>query len=125
MTVVISSASDKEKTKNMPTKDLVETLQAETEGIRGVSRLISGDLKIHTESLEVEKNLQEKSEWTRKIADSSEIKTRTYSVRVIGVKIKHINTANQSQAIGYLQTANARLHPDLQILKIVRRGDER
>ena len=55
MTVVISSASDKEKIKNMPTKDLVETLQAETEGIRGVSRLISGDLKIHTESLEVKK----------------------------------------------------------------------
>ena len=51
MTVVISSASDKEKIKNMPTKYLVETLQAETEGIRGVSRLISGDLKLHTESL--------------------------------------------------------------------------
>ena len=118
MTVVISSASDKEKIKNMPTKDLVETLQAETEGIRGVSRLISGDLKIHTESLEVKKTLQEKSEWTRKIADSAAIKTRTYSVRVNGVKMEHIKTANQSQAIGYLQTANARLHPDLQIKKI-------
>ena len=94
MTVVISSASDKEKIKNMPTKDLVEILQAETEGIRGVSRLISGDLKIHTESLEVKKTLQEKSEWTRKIADSAVIKTRTYSVRVNGVKMEHIKTAN-------------------------------
>ena len=118
MTVVISSASDKEKIKNMSTKDLVETLQAETEGIRGVSRLISGDLKIHTESLEVKKTLQEKSEWTRKIADSAAIKTRTYSVRVNSVKMEHIKTANQSQAIGYLQTANVRLYPDLQIKKI-------
>ena len=118
MTVVISSASDKEKIKNISTKDLEEILQAETEGIRGVSRLINGDLKFHTESLEVKKSLQEKSEWTRKIADSAAIKTWTYSVRVNGVKIEHIKTANQLQAIGYLQIANARLHPDVQIKKI-------
>ena len=36
----------------------------------------------------------------------------------MGVKVEHIKTANQSQVIEYLQAANARLHPDLQIKKI-------
>ena len=101
ITIIVSKETDKDKLKNMTTKDLVETLQAETEGIRGVSRLISGDLKIHTESAEAKKVLQENSEWTQKIAESAAIKTRTYSVRVNGVKVEHIKTANQSLAIGY------------------------
>ena len=73
ITIIVSKETDKEKLKNMTAKDLVETLQAETEGIRGVSRLISGDLKIHTESAEAKKVLQENSEWTQKIAESAAI----------------------------------------------------
>ena len=118
ITIVVPNTIDKEKVKNVTTKDLVETLQRETKGIRGISRLMSGDLKIHTESLEAKKLLQEKPEWVQIVAESAAIKTRTYSIRVNGVKVENIKTANQSQAIEYLQAANARLHPNLKIKKI-------
>ena len=78
---------------------------------------MSGDLKIHTESLEAKKLLQEKPEWVQIVAESAAIKTRTYSIRVNGVKVENIKTANQSQAIEYLQAANARLHLNLKIKK--------
>ena len=64
----------------MPTKELVETLQNRAEGIRGVSRLLNGDIRIHVESLEAKKTLQEKTDWTRKVAASAAVHTRTFTV---------------------------------------------
>lgn len=57
ITVRIENEKDKQKIRLLPTKDLVEALQAETRGIQGVSRLISGDIKIHTESSEAKRAL--------------------------------------------------------------------
>ena len=118
ITVHIGNEADKEKIKMLSTKDLVEALQAETKGIRGVSRLISGDTKIHAESLEAKKALQRQTEWTRKMAESAAVHVRTFSVRANGVKVENINIANQSRAIEQLQAANAYLHPGLKITKL-------
>lgn len=55
ITVHIANEANKEKMKTLPIKDLVEALQVDTNSIKGVSRLISGNIKIHTESLEAKK----------------------------------------------------------------------
>ena len=104
--------------KLMPTKELVETLQNGAEGIRGVSRLLNGDIGIHAESLEAKKTLQEKTDWTRMVAASAAVHTRTFTVRANGIRVENIKVANQSTAITYLQAANARLHPNLKIVKV-------
>ena len=104
--------------KLMPTKELVEKLQNGAEGIRGVSRLLNGDIRIHTESLEAKKILQEKTEWTHMMAASAAVNTRTFTVRANGIRVENIKVANQSTAIAYLQAANARLYPDLKIIKV-------
>ena len=62
ITVHISNKADKEKIKMLSTKDLAEALQTETKGIQEVSRLISGDIRIHAESLEAKKVLQKQIE---------------------------------------------------------------
>ena len=46
----------------MPTQELVESLQKNVEGILGISRLTSGDIRIHVESAEVKKTLYENTE---------------------------------------------------------------
>lgn len=76
----IIDEADKERIKALPTKNLVEALQADTNGIRGVSRLISGDIKIHTESLEAKKSLQEQTDWAHRMAVSATVQVRTFSV---------------------------------------------
>ena len=118
ITVHITEDADKEKMKLMPTKELVETLQNGAEGIRGVSRLLNGDIRIHAESLEAKKTLQEKTDWTRMVAASAAVHTRTFTVRANGIRVENIKVANQSTAITYLQAANARLHPNLKIVKV-------
>ena len=45
ITVHITENADKEKINLMPTKELVETLQNGADGIRGVSRLLNGDIR--------------------------------------------------------------------------------
>ena len=60
--------TDQEKIKLMPTKELVEKLQNGMKGIRGVSRLLNGDIRIRAESLEAKKILQEKTDWSRMMA---------------------------------------------------------
>ena len=118
ITVHITEDADKEKMKLMPTKELVETLQNGAEGIRGVSRLLNGDIRIHAESLEAKKTLQEKTDWIRMVAVSAAVHTRTFTVRANGIRVENIKVANQSIAITYLQAANARLHPNLKIVKV-------
>lgn len=61
ITVHITDRTDKEKIKTLPTKNLVKALQADTNSIRGVSRLISGNIKIHTKLLEAKKALQKQT----------------------------------------------------------------
>ena len=118
ITVHITENADKENMKLMPTKELVETLQNGAEGIRGVSHLLNGDIRFHTESLEAKKILQEKTDWTRMMAASAAVNTRTFTVRANRIRVENIKVANQSTAIAYLQAANARLHPDLKIIKV-------
>ena len=90
ITVHITENADKEKIKLMPTKELVETLQNGAEGIRGVSRLLNGDIRIHTESLEAKKILQEKTDWTRMMAASAAVNTRAFTVRANGTRVENI-----------------------------------
>lgn len=55
ITVHITNNANKEKIKALPTKDLVKALQTSTNGMKRVSRLVSGDIKIHIELLEAKK----------------------------------------------------------------------
>ena len=118
ITVHIGNKAEKEKVKMLSTKDLVEALQAETQDIWEVSRLISGDIKIHVESLEAKKALQKQTGWIQKMAKSAMIHVRTFLARANGVRVGNVNIANQAKAIEYLQTANACLHPGLKIAKL-------
>jgi hypothetical protein len=55
----------------------------------------------------------------RKIIVSIAIYHRIYAVRIIEMKIEHIDEANQTNFIAYLQKNNARLHSSLIIKKII------
>ena len=118
ITVHITENIDMEKIKLMPTIELVETLQNKAEGIQGVSRWLNGDIRIHTESLEAKKIQQEKTDRTRILVSSAAVNTRTFKVRAYGIRVENIKVANQSTAIAYLLAANARLRPDLKIIKV-------
>ena len=118
ITVHIGDAADKEKIKMLSTKDLVEALQVEAEGIQGVSCLISNDIKIYAESTEAKKALEKKTEWTQKMVRSAAIQERTFSVRANNIRIENINVANQAKAIEGIQIANSCLHLGLKIAKL-------
>ena len=49
-----------------------------------MSRLLNGDIRIHAESLEANKTLLEKTDWTRMVAASAAVHTRTFTVRANG-----------------------------------------
>ena len=95
ITVHITENADKEKIKLMPTNELVETLQNGTKGVRGVSRLLNGDIRIHVESLEAKKILQENTDWSRMMAASAAVHPRTFTIRANGIKVENIKVANQ------------------------------
>jgi hypothetical protein len=117
-TVTMTDVVEKKNLEVMSTKDIMSKLQGDAEGIRGVARLANGAIRIQAESAEARKALQEKPEVIKRLGGSATVRCRTYHVRVNGVKVDHINTANQAQAIAYLQQANARLHPGLVIKKV-------
>ena len=117
-TVTISVEEEKDKLRRLSTKELVETLQRNAPGIHGVTRLASGDIRIHTESVEAKKTLSESSEFLTGMAASAMVQRRTYIVQASDVKVEHVQTSDQDRAIQYLHTVNARLHPNLKIVKI-------
>ena len=118
ITLRVTNEADRERVRQMPTQELVESLQKNVEGIVGISRLTSGDIRMHAESAEVKKTLHENTEWITAIAASATVQRRTYAVRASGVKMAHIDATNQNQTIQYLQAANAQLHSGLKITRI-------
>ena len=118
VTLRFTNEADRERVRQLPTQELVESLQKNVGGIVGISRLTSGDIRIHAESAEIKKTLHENTKWITAVAASATVQRRTFAVRASGVKVEHIDATNQNQIIQYLQTANARLHPGLKITRI-------
>lgn len=118
ITVHIGNKAGKEKIRMLSIKYLIEALQAETKKIWGISHLISGDIKIHTESLEAKKALQDKSRWIQKVAELATVQVQTFFFRANGIKIKNIDITNQAKTIEHLQITNVRLHLGLKITKL-------
>jgi hypothetical protein len=106
-TVTMIDVVEKKNLEVMFTKDIMSKLQGDAKSIRGVARLANDAIRIQAESAKARKVLQEKLEVIKRLGGSATIRCRTYHVRVNGVKMDHINTANQAQAIAYLQQANA------------------
>ena len=96
ITLRVTNEADRERVRQMPTQELVESLQKKVEGIVGISRLTSGDLRIHAESAEVKKTLYENTKWITAIAASATVQRRTYAVPASGVKMAHIDATKQN-----------------------------
>lgn len=121
ITIEVTDAGEKERIDNMTNERLVESLRAEgASGILGVARMPNGKIRIQMESIEQKEALQARQDWTHRIAPSAAVQQRTFSVRVHGVRVSHIDTLRQREAIAYLTASNARLHPGLIIKKPAR-----
>ena len=118
LTIRVTKSEDRERIKQTSTKDLVEALQKRNAGIIGVSRLNSGDIRIHTETAAIKKSLYDNTGWVREVAASAAVQRRTFAIQVRGVRMQHIDVTNQTRAIEYLHAVNARLHAGLKIVKV-------
>jgi hypothetical protein len=81
-------------------------------------KLASGDYQATTTTEGARKTLEENSGWTRVIAPSAAIKTKTYTVWAHGVRVAAVDASNQAQAIETIRNMNARLHPNLGIARV-------
>jgi ribosomal protein S20 len=114
--VMIVDDDEREALRNMITKNIMKKMHAKK--IRDIAQLNNDDLKIQTKSEEIKNALRKKSKIIQRIVKSITIRVRIFAMRINEVKIKHIDTSNQSSVIKYLQKINARFHSDLIIKKM-------
>lgn len=119
ITLIIADKKEREGMKKISNKELIENLQAKrVQGVRGVARMGNGNIRIQMESEQEKHTLQAKEGWAHRVCTSATVHQKTYSVRVYGMKVSHIDTTKQAESIAYLTAANARVHPGLVIKKV-------
>jgi hypothetical protein len=117
-TMIIDDEKERKKLKSMSIKNIMIKMQSETKEIRDITRLANEALRIQAKSTKTKNLLQKRAKVIRRVIESTTIQSRTYSVRVNEIRMKHINVINQTSAIAYLHEANARLHSELIIKKM-------
>ena len=86
--------------------------------IMSLRKLSSDDISLHAVSPDARANLEKTQTWAKGIASSARVARRTFAVLAHGVRTT-IDMSNQEKAIGRLIKDNARLHEDLEVLRIV------
>ncbi len=85
--------------------------------IMSLRKLESEDIALHAMSSEAWTALEKSQTWIKKIADSAHIVCRSFAILAHDVCIT-LNTSNQKMIIKRLIKDNARLHEDLEMLRI-------
>ena len=96
----------------------MKTIQTQTAKTTKIRRLSSDNIRVHTRLKNTKNELQDSSEWTKKIIVSAIIQRRTYTVLTREIKIKNVDIFNQKNVIRQLIEINTRLHVDLKIEKL-------
>ncbi len=99
-------------------QEITNVLTAQRNLIMSLRKLESEDITLHAVSSEVRANLKRSQTWAKEIANSTRIVRRIFTVLAHEVRIT-IDTSNQKVIIKRLVKDNARLHENLEILRIV------
>lgn len=118
ITVRIENPEEAEEFKKKSSKDILQAAQRAGIEVTGIRQLPSRDVRFHTRSQDVRDTLQSNKEWTKVIAAFAKIQKQTYAVIAHGVRVKNVNTANQSKAIWELQKTNEHLHENLELVQL-------
>jgi hypothetical protein len=116
--MIINDEKERKKLKSMIIKNIMIKMQNETKEIRDITRLANEALRIQAKSTKTKNLLQKRAKVIRRMIESTTIQSRTYSIKVNEIRMKHIDVINQTDAIAYLQKANARLNLELIIKKM-------
>ena len=99
-------------------KNLTDDLREKYENVIEINRLISDDIRVFIRSAKIENNLQKDAEWITIIAFSTILWKRIYKIMMHDVRVKDVNTINQTHIIERLTQHNSRLYEELKITKI-------
>ncbi len=122
---VMMKIAERKKIKKIQKKSIEQILQeitnvstAQRNLIMFLRKLESEDITLHAVSSEAWANLKRSQTWTKEIANSMRIVRRIFAVLTHEIHIT-IDTSNQKVIIKRLVKDNARLHENLEILRIV------
>ncbi len=99
-------------------QEITNVLTAQRNLIVSLRKLESEDITLHAVSSEVQANLKRFQTWAKEIANLTRIVRRIFAVLAYEIHIT-IDTSNQKVIIKRLVKDNARLHENLEILRIV------
>lgn len=119
--VCVTDPKDKVNVRLEHIKDLLDKAsRALREGGKpaGLRRLPSGDLEFQMATVQDRQKAEGKTNWTKVIAGTAQMKRRRYGVIAHGVRMINVNTNNQSQSIQRLIAQNTRIHKNLSINKV-------
>ncbi len=122
---VMMKIAERKKIKKIQKKSIEQILQEITNVLTvqrnlivSLCKLESEDITLHAVSSEVQANLKRFQTWAKEIANLTRIVRRTFAVLAYEIHIT-IDTSNQKVIIKRLIKDNARLHENLEILRIV------
>lgn len=112
---------DPQEAVGLKNKSIQEILQVAKDAgaqVTGARRLPSGDVRFNSRTENAKDALQQEEGWTKVIAASAKIRKQTYTVIAHGMRVRHIDAANQKRIIAEFKAANADHHQDLDIARI-------
>ena len=86
-----------------------------TSEVIAVRKLKSGDLAIHVNSPRAKKEMEETTDWAKRIAPAAVVQKRTWPVLVHGVRVADYPRSAGEKNARRIETENNRLHPGLKI----------
>jgi hypothetical protein len=92
--------------------------KADGVGVVGIKKLPSGDIVVQTREREGRDRLVGRRAWIESVAPSAQVIPDLYPVRVHGIRVSRVNTANQKVAATALEEQNRVLHPGLAVLRV-------
>lgn len=99
-------------------RDIVSVSTTSREQIVSLRKLSSGDVMLHATCSETRSTLERTQAWAKGIVESAQVKRRTFAVLTHDVRIT-LNISDQKTIIKGLLNDNARLHKNLEILRVV------
>ena len=115
-TVRIDSDADKKMLAEKPTRDLMNRVAVNCQGVVRMTKLRNGNIKMIMKSFQIKKFLKKDTTWITNICESTEIKTKIYVIYVINMMIDDATTnTKQTRCI---EKKNENVHSKLKIVRM-------
>jgi hypothetical protein len=120
--IKISNKEDIANLKNIPTEQIIQRIQEDastahaSRNIIAARKLPSGDIIIHTNSMQAKSILQTDTDWTSRLCPSATIQKKSFAVVIHGVNTAIFKQEASSSPARLLERQNKTLHPDMKIV---------